>query len=153
VTPPDGAFLVGNRWTTVEATVTPGASGMALRTVDLWWSYNDLRFPCPGRGGNFYCTVEGDRYRWVIHTGTGGRAFAVNAVDAAGATGVSSVTRVAFADGPTDCRESASGRSSIWTCTRDGQSRDRCVANRLERQRCDRGCLASPPGVDDVCNP
>ncbi len=153
ISPAHGSQLVGNRWTAIEATVTPGASGAGVRSAELRWSLNNTTFPCPGRGGNFYCTVEGTRYRWSLHVGTGDRQFAVAAIDVAGRTTLSSVASLSFSNGPTDCRESSSGGSSIWTCTRDQQSRDRCLSGRLERQACPRGCVGQPPGYDDYCAP
>lgn len=153
VSPTHGTSLVGNRWTHLEARVTPGASGVAVGAVELRWSLNDQRFPCPGRSAAYYCNVEGDRYRWSLHVGGGDRLFAVYASDLAGAANLSPTAQLTFSNGPTDCRESSSGGSAIWTCTPDAQSRDRCLAGRLERERCARGCLARPPGVDDLCAP
>lgn len=153
VTPPHGTSLIGNRWTQIEATIAPGASGQAVSTAELRWSYNDMRFACPGRDGSYYCTVDGSTYRWTLNVGTGDRLFAVRAVDRAGQESTSSVSHLIFSDGPANCSESSSRSSAIWTCTRDGQSRDRCMAGRLERQRCAGGCIGRPPGVDDDCSP
>jgi hypothetical protein len=153
ITPNHGTILVGNRWTHLEARVTPGTSGVAVSAVELRWSLNDQRFPCPGRSGVYYCNVDGDRYRWSIHVGAGERLFSVRATDLAGGEGASPTAQLTFSNGPTDCRESSSGNSAIWTCTRDTQSRDRCLAGRLERERCARGCQVRPPGVDDLCAP
>ncbi|MFO0624712.1 MAG: trypsin-like serine protease [Polyangiales bacterium] len=153
VTPGHGTSLVGNRWTHLEARVAPGAAGVAVDAVELRWSFNDQRFPCPGRSGAYYCTVDGDRYRWSLHVGAGDRVFSVRATDLRGAEAASPAAHLSFSNGPTDCRESSSGGSAIWTCTPDALSRDRCLAGRLERERCARGCLARPPGVDDLCAP
>lgn len=49
------------------------------------------------------------------------------------------------------CVGSASGQSSVWTCTGDDSARQRCVAGVVETQRCALGCTRHASGVDDVC--
>lgn len=49
------------------------------------------------------------------------------------------------------CAASASGPSSVWTCTGDHASRQRCVGDNVETESCANGCLSRPLGVDDTC--
>ena len=49
------------------------------------------------------------------------------------------------------CTGSASGQSSIWTCTTGERSRQRCVSGRVETDACANGCLRRPSGTNDVC--
>lgn len=51
------------------------------------------------------------------------------------------------------CTGSASGQSSIWTCTGDGDARERCVLGRVESDTCPNGCIRRPSGTNDVCAP
>lgn len=51
------------------------------------------------------------------------------------------------------CMGSASGQSSIWTCTADRRARQRCVLGRVESDACPHGCEAHPSGTDDTCAP
>lgn len=54
--------------------------------------------------------------------------------------------------GPPDCSHSASGSTSIWTCTPDRLARQRCVGGLTETDACAHGpCVSMPTGVDDVC--
>ncbi|MEZ4411023.1 MAG: hypothetical protein R3A52_31765 [Polyangiales bacterium] len=76
------------------------------------------------------------------------------AADAPGATDARTVTDApATTDVPPRCTGSASGQSSIWTCTRDGLARERCVLGRVERDTCANGCVRRPSGTNDVCAP
>lgn len=52
---------------------------------------------------------------------------------------------------PPRCTGSASGQSSIWTCTSSLAARQRCVSGRVETQACAHGCLRRPSGTPDVC--
>lgn len=153
LTPTHGASMQGNRWVHVEAAITPGSSGSPISGASLWWSFNGERFACPGRSNSHFCNVEDGVWRWSINVGTGDRTFVLRAWDADGRTTESPAHGMSFSDGPANCSESSSGSSSIWTCTPDRQSRDRCLSNRLERQRCARGCQVYPSGVDDRCAP
>jgi hypothetical protein len=49
------------------------------------------------------------------------------------------------------CTGSASGTSSIWTCTTDHHARQRCVTGMTETEPCSYGCISQPLGVDDYC--
>jgi hypothetical protein len=49
------------------------------------------------------------------------------------------------------CEGSASGMSSIWTCTADRSSRQRCVSGTVQTERCAAPCQTRPTGQDDVC--
>lgn len=51
------------------------------------------------------------------------------------------------------CTGSASGQSSIWTCTADRRARQRCVLGRVESDACPHGCQARPSGTNDTCAP
>lgn len=51
------------------------------------------------------------------------------------------------------CTGSASGQSSIWTCTADRRARQRCVLGRVESDACPHGCEARPSGTNDTCAP
>jgi hypothetical protein len=53
----------------------------------------------------------------------------------------------------TGCSASASGTSSIWTCTSDHMARQRCVSGAVQTESCMYGCLSMPLGTDDVCAP
>lgn len=54
---------------------------------------------------------------------------------------------------PPRCTGSASGQSSIWTCTADRTARQRCVTGVVQTERCPHGCEAHPSGTDDTCAP
>lgn len=54
---------------------------------------------------------------------------------------------------PPRCTGSASGQSSLWTCTRDGDARERCVSGRVDREACANGCVRRPSGTNDTCAP
>lgn len=54
---------------------------------------------------------------------------------------------------PPRCTGSASGQSSIWTCTADHRARQRCVLGRVESDACPHGCEARPSGTNDTCAP
>jgi hypothetical protein len=51
------------------------------------------------------------------------------------------------------CTGSASGQSSVWTCTADRRARQRCVLGRVETDACPHGCEAHPSGTNDTCAP
>lgn len=51
------------------------------------------------------------------------------------------------------CTGSASGQSSIWTCTANRAARQRCVSGRVETDPCPHGCIARPSGTNDDCAP
>jgi len=52
---------------------------------------------------------------------------------------------------PRMCTGSASGQSSIWTCTSDRSSRQRCVSGTVQTERCAHGCVPQPSGTNDYC--
>ena len=54
---------------------------------------------------------------------------------------------------PPRCTGSASGQSSVWTCTRDGDARERCVSGRVDREACANGCVRRDGGANDTCAP
>ncbi len=54
---------------------------------------------------------------------------------------------------PPRCVGSASGQSSIWTCTADRTARQRCVSGTVQTDRCAHGCEVHPSGTDDTCAP
>ncbi len=53
--------------------------------------------------------------------------------------------------GPRMCVGSASGQSSLWTCTADLSARQRCVSERVETEACPRGCARRAAGENDTC--
>ncbi len=55
------------------------------------------------------------------------------------------------ASGPRMCVGSASGQSSLWTCTADLSARQRCVSERVETEACPRGCTRHAAGENDTC--
>ncbi len=57
------------------------------------------------------------------------------------------------ATGTSGCAGSASGTTSIWTCTSDRRARQRCVSNAIQTEACTYGCDPRPTGTDDVCAP
>ncbi len=67
-------------------------------------------------------------------------------------TGTDTASRVTDT-GPPRCTGSASGQSSIWTCTDDLRSRQRCVSGAVQTERCQYGCVRYPSGTNDVCGP
>jgi hypothetical protein len=52
---------------------------------------------------------------------------------------------------PVACSGSASGMSSVWTCTADRSSRQRCVSGMVQTEACPSPCETRPTGQDDVC--
>lgn len=54
---------------------------------------------------------------------------------------------------PPRCTGSASGQSSIWTCTSNRNARQRCVNGNVETNTCAHGCVPRPSGADDTCAP
>jgi hypothetical protein len=124
-----------------------GASRVALH-----WSPGAHVFACPGSSDIYRCTVSGAEHRWDIWVGAGSRTFEVRATDVSGSEVRSGAVSIELLEAP-DCSQSASGTSNIWTCTADGNSRDRCVQGRREREVCARGCVSQPRGVNDFCAP
>ncbi|MFO0627570.1 MAG: hypothetical protein U0325_18325 [Polyangiales bacterium] len=51
------------------------------------------------------------------------------------------------------CEGSASGQADTWTCTGNGEARERCVLGRVEEERCPNGCIRRDAGANDVCAP
>jgi hypothetical protein len=80
----------------VEAQITDDGE---LHTAHLLWGYNGEEYPCPTDGRSVTCTVDGDRYRWVVQVGTiGPRSFNIRARDTAGGETVSQMTTVQVAE-------------------------------------------------------
>jgi hypothetical protein len=52
---------------------------------------------------------------------------------------------------PVSCDGSASGMSSVWTCTADRSSRQRCVGGAVQTEACPAPCETRPAGQDDLC--
>ena len=70
-----------------------------LHTAHLLWDYNGEEYPCPTSGRSVTCTVNGDRYRWVVQVGTiGPRPFTIRARDTAGGESISPLTTVQVAE-------------------------------------------------------
>lgn len=87
-------------------------------------------------------------------------AGAVDVLRVADAPVAADVPRVVDAARPADvnarqepprCTGSASGQSSIWTCTADRRARQRCVSGNVQTEACSYGCVAQPSGTNDYC--
>ncbi len=61
------------------------------------------------------------------------------------------VPRDVAADVTPRCTGSASGQSSLWTCTANRGARQRCVAGAVQTEACAHGCVAQPSGTHDYC--
>ncbi len=57
---------------------------IGLVAVELMWLFSNESMPCPGEGGAWSCTKQGDQYRWSIQVGQGLRTFRVRARDVVG---------------------------------------------------------------------
>lgn len=51
---------------------------------------------------------------------------------------------------PPRCIGSASGQTSVWSCTAQRDGRQRCIEGTVETEACPQGCIVAP-GMDDVC--
>jgi hypothetical protein len=116
-------------------------------------------FACPGTSESHSCTLDNGTFTYNLLVGSSTRRFRASVTDRSGRTAVTAWRSITLGGSTTeappggaDCSASASGSSSIWTCTRDRASRDRCVGGRLQRETCASGCLVRPPGIDDLCN-
>ena len=52
---------------------------------------------------------------------------------------------------PRMCVGSASGQSSLWTCTSTRSARQRCVSGVVQNESCANGCVPQPSGTNDYC--
>lgn len=73
------------------------------------------------------------------------------AADVARVVDASRPADVAARQEPPRCTGSASGQSSIWTCTADRRARQRCVNGAVQTEACAYGCVAQPSGTNDYC--
>ncbi len=51
---------------------------------------------------------------------------------------------------PPRCIGSASGQTSVWSCTAQRDGRQRCIEGTVETEACPQGCIVAP-GMDHVC--
>lgn len=79
--PEDGQTLLANSIITVQARAS---DDLGLAAVTLEWDYSDNAMMCPGEGGSWECSKDGDIYTWNINVGVGQRSFRVNVRDVAG---------------------------------------------------------------------
>lgn len=91
--------LAGNRWVDVVVRV---ADARDVADVELAWASETAQylFACddPGDEVPVTCERDGDTFRFRLHVGTGLRAMAARATDAAGRQGVSEPRVVVFVD-------------------------------------------------------
>lgn len=81
VSPDNGAMLPANN---VIEVVAEAKDDVGLVAVELMWLFSNESMPCPGEGGSWSCTVDGDLHRWQINVGQGMRTFRVRARDVVG---------------------------------------------------------------------
>lgn len=81
ISPENGATLPSN---TVMEVVAEAKDDVGLVAVELMWIFSDESMPCPGEGGSWSCSVNGDVFRWQINVGQGMRTFRVRARDVVG---------------------------------------------------------------------
>ena len=86
VTPPQVTILEptpDTTWTansTVEVNARIRDDGQ-VASAELLWEFNGLEYACPSSSQYVDCTVDGDRYTWLIRVSTGSRAFQIRATD------------------------------------------------------------------------
>lgn len=96
LSPADGARALPGETLEVAARVS---DDVALRHVELEWSFNGYRYACPSEDGNVRCTVEGDVRRWFVKLSSAApRPFLVRALDRAGHETVSERRTVQVGD-------------------------------------------------------
>ena len=146
-------MLAGDRRILVVARAR-ALAGVASGFLEWTNGSRSWSFACPGSSASHSCTLDNGTFTYDILVGSGGRRFRAVVTDRSGRNAQTAWRAITLNAGATTagCDSSTSGWSSVWTCTPDGASRDRCVGGSLQREACPSGCGARPPGVDDVCN-
>lgn len=81
LSPENEATLPAN---SIMEIVADASDDVGLVAVELMWLFSNESMPCPGQGGSWSCTREGERHTWRVNVGQGMRTFRVRVRDVVG---------------------------------------------------------------------